>query len=110
MEDGIADTYIRICDVIGCWFGHVKQHWNSAYEQNKGVYLRSFQNATVVGEWICSMCFLVTEARFMEASGHEISALNNLFMALRLIEEFCEKRNIDLHWHVEMKMKYNKTV
>lgn len=109
MEEEVADTYIRFCDVISGFFGHLKGHWIAAYDIAGDAKLRFFQDAEITGEWTCSISHYATTARFELSEGHEIAAMNNCFAALRLIEKFSEKFGCDLEWHVEMKMKYNET-
>ncbi len=84
IEDELADTYIRILDYL-----YFKKSLSKSVINNQIQFLITNNFA----ESIFNIC------GFVQA--------NKLNYAMLLIETLCERRNIDLKWHIEAKMEYN---
>lgn len=99
LEDEMADACIRIFDLAGTfgWTLSDTQSEETGYRAYRHVSQRKFT------EIAYSLCNLLT------ANGAESYNEQKCIAALAFMESWAKDLHFDLAWHIEQKMKYNKT-
>lgn len=104
-----ADAYIRICDWLGGFYRSHSEDFN-AYRERAHMDLETLiGDVGNVGDWISGLSFLLFNARMMDKQGYPLLAIGYYFNVLDGIEWFCKHFEIDLEWHIEHKLEFNKT-
>ena len=99
LEDEMADACIRIFDIAGTfgWTLSDKHGEEEGYRAYRCVSQRKFT------EIAYSLCNLLT------ANGADSYNEQKCTAALAFMESWAKDLHFDLAWHIEQKMKYNKT-
>lgn len=99
LEDEMADACIRIFDLAGTfgWTLSDKQSEETGYRTYRHVSQRKFT------EIAYTLCNLLT------ANGADSYNEKKCIAALSFMESWAKDLHFDLAWHIEQKMKYNKT-
>lgn len=115
-EDEIADTYIRVCDMIGGLYGDKLKRLNFSFYPE-------FSDPHNVGEnllWLTKVIMEAYDGLFLsqKEEGFDLIHFHGdartsksvfLYGVLAAIEHFCFLFDIDLMRFVELKLKYNAT-
>lgn len=102
VEDELADSYIRTCDLIGSF---LNSELEDIFKELKELeYLIDVEPLTS----LCQDLFYTTHRVMTCISCTEIGIdLLDLCLLLEQIKQVCLKHNIDLEAHVNWKLKYN---
>lgn len=96
VAEELTDTYIRLCDMCG------EYNITPAPSQNLAIYKDWKDN---FGDRSFTFC-AYTLVKFLTMPGIPPSQMTS--MVLTFIECWARSMNIDLKWHIETKMQYNK--
>lgn len=99
VEDELADACIRLLDLAGLRNVDLGEVDVDELKCSEGFFDWTFT------ESIYSIVSDITDKDYIEAHSLE----SYMRVSLREIMSFCVKKGIDISWHIEQKMKYNRT-
>ena len=99
VEDELADACIRLLDLAGLRNVDLGEVDVDELKCSKGFFDWTFT------ESIYSIVSDITDEDYIETHSLE----SYMRVSLREIMSFCVKKGIDISWHIEQKMKYNRT-
>lgn len=99
VEDELADACIRLLDLAGLRNVDLGEVDVDELKCSEGFFNWTFT------ESIYSIVSDITDKDYIETHSLE----SYMRVSLREIMSFCVKKGIDISWHIEQKMKYNRT-
>lgn len=99
VEDELADACIRLLDLAGLRNVDLGEVDVDELKCSEGFFDWTFT------ESIYSIVSDITDKDYIETHSLE----SYMRVSLREIMSFCVKKGIDISWHIEQKMKYNRT-
>lgn len=99
VEDELADACIRLLDLAGLRNVDLGEVDVDELKCSEGFFDWTFT------ESIYSIVSDITDKDYIETHSLE----SYMRVSLRKIMSFCVKKGIDISWHIEQKMKYNRT-
>lgn len=98
VEDELYDACIRLLDLAGLRNVDLGEVNSDKLKCSEGFFDWTFT------ESVFSMVCNITDSDYIETHSFD----SYLRVALMEIMSFCVKKNIDIFWHIEQKMKYNE--
>lgn len=98
VEDELSDACIRLLDLSGLRNVDLGEVNSDELKCSEGFFDWTFT------ESVFSMVCNITDSDYIETHSFD----SYLRVALMEIMSFCVKKNIDIFWHIEQKMKYNE--
>lgn len=93
VEEELADAYIRLLDLAGAQDMDIPDDLSEYLDYVEDT-LKELENRSFP-EFCFDLCEMITRGCVIEA--------------MCIIQTYCEFKNIDIFWHIEHKMQYNKT-